>query len=282
MKIFISYSHDSQEHRDQILQLSNRLRRDGLDCWIDQYEQSPAEGWALWCDEQIEEAQFVLVACTNTYQRRFKKKEILDKGLGVTWEGHIITQELYNSQGRNEKFIHVIFSAADKKSIPLVLQGTNFYSLEEPSGYEALYRRLTGQPKVVKPVVGSIKILGSNETTKPSLSLSTQGEICRWNVPQVRNSFFTGREELFKLIAAALGSRRAVALSGLPGVGKTQIAVEYAYRCRAEYQAVLWVRAESRQSLISDFAQLLVCSDCRKQAYKKKKRLLRPRSDGSN
>ena len=36
-KVFISYSHDSTEHAERVLELSNRLRRDGVDCMIDQY-----------------------------------------------------------------------------------------------------------------------------------------------------------------------------------------------------------------------------------------------------
>jgi len=42
---FISYSHDSPEHADRVLELSNQLRSDGIDSTIDQYEASPAEGW---------------------------------------------------------------------------------------------------------------------------------------------------------------------------------------------------------------------------------------------
>ncbi len=45
--VFISYTHDSPEHKDAILALSERLRQEGVDCVIDQYEQSPAEGMAL-------------------------------------------------------------------------------------------------------------------------------------------------------------------------------------------------------------------------------------------
>ena len=92
--VFISYTHDSPEHKDAILALSERLRQEGVDCVIDQYEQAPAEGWPSWCERQVEQANFVLVACTETYRRRFEKEEVPGKGLGGTWEGHIITQEL--------------------------------------------------------------------------------------------------------------------------------------------------------------------------------------------
>jgi hypothetical protein len=105
--VFISYSHDSPAHRDRILALSDRLRADGVDCRIDQYEESPPEGWPQWCDRQVETSAFVLVVCTEIYLRRFKGEEVPQIGLGVIWEGHIITQELYNAQGRNTKFIPV-------------------------------------------------------------------------------------------------------------------------------------------------------------------------------
>src|ERR1022692_432579 len=100
-KVLISYTHDSPDHMDRVLALSNRMRQHGIDCQIDQYEESPEQGWPQWCEDQIEEARFVLVACTETYLRRFKRREEPAKGLGGTWEGHIITQELYNAQGKN-------------------------------------------------------------------------------------------------------------------------------------------------------------------------------------
>ena len=58
-RVFISYSHDSPEHKYRVLALSDRLRREGVDCSVDQYEQSPKEGWPLWCQRQVEQATFV-------------------------------------------------------------------------------------------------------------------------------------------------------------------------------------------------------------------------------
>lgn len=79
-----------------------------------------------------------------------------------------------------------------------------------------------------------------------------------WCIPYRRNVFFTGREHILAHLDTALhGSKSAAltqakAISGLGGVGKTQTALEYAYRHREEYQAVFWVRAESRDVLLSD------------------------------
>jgi len=85
---------------------------------------------------------------------------------------------------------------------------------------------------------------------------------CVWNIPYPRNDFFTGREETLAQLhtrfkadnATALSQRHAI--SGLGGVGKTQMAVEYAYRHRQDYQSVLWARAESRETLTSSFVEI--------------------------
>lgn len=56
----------------------------------------PPEGWPLWCERQIEAADFVLMVCTETYRRRVKGDEPQGAGLGVVWEARIIRQLLYD------------------------------------------------------------------------------------------------------------------------------------------------------------------------------------------
>src|SRR5215831_3427087 len=94
-KVFISYSQESPEHEDRVLAFSNRLRADGIDCILDQYEISPPEGWPRWMDRQIQIADFVLLICTPTYFRRVMGQEESGIGHGVLWESALIYQYIY-------------------------------------------------------------------------------------------------------------------------------------------------------------------------------------------
>src|SRR5258708_30695749 len=74
-EVFISYSWDSESHVQAVLELSNRLRSEGIDCVLDQYEVSPPEGWPLWMDKKIRDSRLVLTVCTETYYKRVMKDE---------------------------------------------------------------------------------------------------------------------------------------------------------------------------------------------------------------
>ena len=83
-----------------------------------------------------------------------------------------------------------------------------------------------------------------------------------WNIPYPRNPFFTGRTDLLTQLAATLHAGQPIALSqpqaisGLGGIGKTQIAIEYAYQHEQDYQAVLWAQADTRENLTTSFLAL--------------------------
>ena len=145
IRVFISYSHDSDAHRQRVLQLANQLRHDGLECIIDQYIPVPPEGWPRWMANQAEAADFILLIITATYAQRFGGKAPEGVGKGGDWEGAIITQALYDNKSLNTKFIPVLLDAEDEAHIPLILAGTNYYRVDTRANYETLYDRLTSQ-----------------------------------------------------------------------------------------------------------------------------------------
>jgi tetratricopeptide (TPR) repeat protein len=108
---------------------------------------------------------------------------------------------------------------------------------------------------VVRGIKGVIDELKSKART-----LGVDESFPFWNVPYWQNPFFTGREDILANLQGAFTSfqvsLRVQAISGLAGVGKTQVAVEYAYRHLNHYQAVLWVHADSPEILLSSFIDL--------------------------
>jgi tetratricopeptide (TPR) repeat protein len=76
-----------------------------------------------------------------------------------------------------------------------------------------------------------------------------------WSVP-ARNSGFTGRAAILEQLRDQLSTKSAQSLYGLGGVGKTQIALEYAHRFAADYDVVWWISGDQTSMVRSSLAQL--------------------------
>ncbi|MFC6014987.1 FxSxx-COOH system tetratricopeptide repeat protein [Plantactinospora solaniradicis] len=79
-----------------------------------------------------------------------------------------------------------------------------------------------------------------------------------WRVP-ARNPAFTGRDAIVEKLRNRLHrhpTAQPLALLGLGGVGKTQIALEYAHRFAAYYDIVWWISADQPQIVRAELAKL--------------------------
>ncbi len=154
-RVFISYSHDSEAHRERVLALSERLRQDGIETILDRYVAgSPAEGWPRWMMNGLDAADRVLVICTPTYYRRFRGLEEPGKGKGVDWEGAILTLELYHARSSTTRFVPLIFDTAHEGSIPEPLRGQSEHRLTSEAAYQKLYDVLLDQAGIEPGALG--------------------------------------------------------------------------------------------------------------------------------
>ena len=234
-RVFLSYSHDSTEHAAAVLDLSKQLRHDGCTVIIDQDHLWISEGWTLWMKNQIEQADFVLVVCTETYQRRAEGKEDPPIGAGATSEGAIVRLDLYEANSRNLKFLPVLMRDEDKSHRPFFLRDYPYFLATTRDGYAKLCQVLTG------------------DTPKPSVRPTI------WNIPPANPNFF-GREQYLndlRNLLTTTGQPAALtqAIKGLGGIGKTHTALKYADQYRAEYSAGFWAVADSPENLLSGFAE---------------------------
>ncbi|MEV2194355.1 FxSxx-COOH system tetratricopeptide repeat protein [Streptomyces phaeochromogenes] len=124
---------------------------------------------------------------------------------------------------------------------------------------------LMGAEEAERRVLDRLDLLGqplveSGDSTRraPRFPTATP-EVWDPTVPR-RNTRFTGREELlndaYRLLQDAQPGAGVVAFHGMPGVGKTQLAAEFVYRFRLEYDVVWWVRAEKRSGYRRALAEL--------------------------
>jgi hypothetical protein len=192
-RVFISYSHDSEPHREAVLALAQQLRAWGLDVRLDRFVPAPDEGWPRWMMAQVESADFVLLVCTATYRRRFEGKEAVGVGKGVTFEGLLATQHLYDGNTRSERFIPVIFEGTAETEIPIVLRPYQRYTLPldasaRPGKLEPLVRHLTDQPEIVAAPLGPLKVLPPRGATAPSGTPTTAVPAAPAAVPAARTA----------------------------------------------------------------------------------------------
>ena len=248
--VFISYSHDSEAHRERVLGLSERLRKDGIVTILDRYVEkgSPPEGWPRWMMNGLNAATHVLCVCTETYHRRFLGQEIPGKGKGVDWEGALLTQALYDACSQNSKFIPILFAHTDDVHIPELLRPHTHYVLDSDAGYQALYDALLDQSGVEPAAVGELK-RKPRATGQPlsfgaspsgvalaTPALSARFDISHFDVIKYAPTELIGREAETKLLNEAWdksvrgekGRPHILAFVALGGEGKTSLVAKWA------------------------------------------------------
>ena len=156
-----------------VLALADRLRKEGVEAWIDQYVEHPSEGWPRWTEKKIARADFVLLICTPLYCRRWEQPESSDDK-GAAWEAMSSRQILYDGCSKTDKLIPVVLGEGGDEVVPFVLRRFERYQLM--GEYEALYRRLTGQPRVPPKPVGAIVPMPPDPRPEPPEVTISNGE----------------------------------------------------------------------------------------------------------
>ena len=174
-KVFISYSWDSAAHEEQVRALVDRLIAEGIDCVLDRYQHPPPpQGWPTWMREHVKDADFVLVVCSEGYNTKAEGKA-KSGGAGVRFESVLVLQELYEHRMWNQRVLPVLVQPAGLELIWEPLRPYHHYRADTAEGYEDLYRRLTDQPALVRPKLGTRKVLPPRNLPAPLAQSAAAG-----------------------------------------------------------------------------------------------------------
>ena len=170
-KVFISYSHDSSEHKQWVLELSEKLRDKGVNAILDQWDLSPGDDRTLFMERGVKESDRVLVICTDSYVRKANDREG-----GVGYEQLIVTAQLARDLG-TDKFIPIIRQASGEEKTPTFLETRVYIDFTDDSQFDQEFAKLISAlyqvPVVRKPPLGEKPSFAKQEAPPPE-GLDTQ------------------------------------------------------------------------------------------------------------
>lgn len=133
---FISYSWDDEAHKRWVRDLATRLRGDGVDIHLDQWEAIPGDQLPAFMERAIRDNRYVLIVCTPRYKTRSEHR----KG-GVGYEGDIMTAEVLSTASQR-KFVPLLRSGTWAEAAPSWLSGKYYVDLSSDPFHEHAYQDL--------------------------------------------------------------------------------------------------------------------------------------------
>jgi hypothetical protein len=151
-RVFISYSHDSAEHKSWVLDFATTLRHRGIDTVLDQWDLRPGDDLPHFMETELAKCDFVIIVCSEAYVA----KANAGKG-GVGYEKMIVTASLLTKIDSN-KIIPVIRQSSSTV-LPTFLQTKLYINFSNDSEVEysldELIRVLLNAPLYEKPDIGA-------------------------------------------------------------------------------------------------------------------------------
>lgn len=156
-KVFISYSQDSEAHKQWVLELAAQLHRDGVDIILYQGNPDLDEDSTQFMESSVRDSDWVLVVCTDRYVRKANDGEG-----GVGYKPTIVTRRIVENFGYN-KFIPIIRQALWEDKTPEFLKEQIYIDFTDDNQFDEKFDVLLHErlqvPVVEKPPTPHIESL---------------------------------------------------------------------------------------------------------------------------
>lgn len=171
-RIFISYSHDDQAHKDWVLNLSTRLVKNGVDVTLDQWDIGLGGDLPHFMESGLTAADRILAVCTPAYVAKANKGQG-----GVGYEKMILTAQLMKNITA-ARIIPIVRSAEHTDVVPTFLGSKLYVDFRDDGRYEAGYaellRDIHGEQVRPRPELGPNPFKTPSPVIDPRLSFAPE------------------------------------------------------------------------------------------------------------
>jgi hypothetical protein len=239
-KVFVSYSHTDSDWLKRLQLHLKPLERDGL---VELWDDTKIQSGSQWREEirgalNSASVAVLLISADFLASDFIAENELLPLLAAAENDGAVVLP-LILSPSRFEKIESLArFQSINPPSKPLI-------ELSKAEQERYLVKLSDDVLRALEEALS--KPAGAGRSKRLRIS----------NLPFSRNKFFTGRDDILSGLHKSFNAGETVqALNGIGGVGKTQTALEYAYRYQEHYRFLLWSKAHTRESLVTDFVAI--------------------------
>ena len=174
-KVFVAYSHDSEEHKNWVANFSRELRSYGINVVLDQWDLEYGDDITLFIESNIRDAKKVLIICTDEYIEKTNNPQG-----GAGYERMIVSRELIQNASSN-KFIPIIRQSSGQKLTPDFM-GVRFYAdFRDDSKFEVEVENLASHFGVKVSSDKSIEKMSRRDLKKIREDLIKEGGLFDFN-----------------------------------------------------------------------------------------------------
>ena len=152
--VFVSYSWDSDAHKEWVRKLADELAKNGISITLDQYDLRIGDDRFQFMEQSVRHATAVLCVCTPTYVAKAN-----DRTSGVGVETSLITPQFFERMNLEKQFIPIVRETeSETPPTPDYMSALIFVDFRDDSKFrlqiEQLVRHLHDEPEFEKPPVG--------------------------------------------------------------------------------------------------------------------------------